>query len=459
MKLSNTKKYSVNSQTEGTTSQPARTLPFTDHAFPLRRHFLVYGGILAVLFYTALIALLLFVSRHALWSQHLHSAYNRATFIYRDISKDLLTPRGLTLAQIDTSDKDLMELLHDEITEITDGLAVASQVKLIRVDGMVLCDNKDTSNEGKLYPDRTETGFLQALKGETFFTLEEDDAGSLLMEIYLPVKNPTTGHIEGIFELYEPVTGFYAFLHKTLLLVLGLPSLVLVIFSLMLYRIIKKADRIISSNTDLLRRVRDHMAEFLPDSAIAAIWEAGSAGNIIGAGERRDVIVFFSDVRGFTSYSERNAPEVVVGQLNEIFDLQARIIYRCEGWIDKFVGDEIFALFKDPDAAVKAAEEIICSITAVKDINLRIGVGIAKGHAIVGALGTENRRDYSVIGDVVNTGARLCAQAEPGEVLISEALYSALSRELSPNFQVTKDFALKGKEQLVKTRSWFPLNR
>jgi adenylate cyclase len=140
--------------------------------------------------------------------------------------------------------------------------------------------------------------------------------------------------------------------------------------------------------------------------------------------ERREISVLFSDIRGFTTISEENDPNLLVEQLNEHFEAICEPIFKHGGMIDKFVGDQVVALFgvpitgePDPEHAIKACRAGI----DLMNVNLKmqekwkregkpvfdIGVGITTGEVIVGFMGLPNRPEFDVIGDTVNLGARL----------------------------------------------------
>jgi class 3 adenylate cyclase len=132
--------------------------------------------------------------------------------------------------------------------------------------------------------------------------------------------------------------------------------------------------------------------------------------------------VMFSDIRGFTSFSQDKDPTVVVNMLNEWLGFQTEIIMQFGGNVDKFVGDEVFALFRGPDAldqCISCAQEIQNHWKLLENKkDLGLGIGINFGSMIMGDIGNDKRKDYTVIGAVVNMAARLCNHAQKGQVLI-----------------------------------------
>ncbi len=171
-------------------------------------------------------------------------------------------------------------------------------------------------------------------------------------------------------------------------------------------------------------RERFHLQKFVSQQTVDAVRGADAAGVKLG-GERKTATVFFSDVRGFTSFSENVAPERVVTMLNSILSRQTNIVKKYGGDIDKFVGDELVAVFIGDDMVKRAVECALeiqqtmndVSTTAGEDVG--IGIGINTGEMVMGAMGSEDRMDFTVIGDAVNLGARLCSAAKRGQILLS----------------------------------------
>jgi adenylate cyclase len=162
-----------------------------------------------------------------------------------------------------------------------------------------------------------------------------------------------------------------------------------------------------------------------------------SPGDIGLGGERREMTVLFSDMRGFTTLSESGEAEDLVRQLNQYFTRMVEVVFAHRGTVDKFVGDMIMALYgaplDDPDHADHAVQTALQMVDALQDLNRRwaiegraaldIGVGVNTGEMIAGNIGSDTIMSYTVIGDNVNLGARLeSLNKEYGtRILISEA--------------------------------------
>lgn len=183
----------------------------------------------------------------------------------------------------------------------------------------------------------------------------------------------------------------------------------------------------------MVKGLREHkrMQKFVSTSAMDRIKDESAQMDL--GGSYRTQTFLFSDIRGFTALSENRKPEEVVGIINHYLDLQATIIRDHGGDIDKFVGDEIMATFEGEEDLQRAIEAAVALQKAIaeenikrkkaKEVTVNVGVGINRGEVIVGNMGSQDRMDFTSIGAAVNMAARLCSSAEPGEVLLQEALY------------------------------------
>jgi adenylate cyclase len=161
-----------------------------------------------------------------------------------------------------------------------------------------------------------------------------------------------------------------------------------------------------------------------------------SNGDDVLAAHDRDISVLFADVVGFTALAETLAPSEVSALLNRFFSEMTEAIFAEEGTVDKFIGDAILAVFgapvDQPDHARRAVRAAQAMRRAVARLNaaggrvLRVRYAINSGVAIAGDVGSARRREYTVLGDVVNTASRLEALAEPDQILVSRATYDRL---------------------------------
>ncbi|HUS20459.1 MAG TPA: adenylate/guanylate cyclase domain-containing protein, partial [Aeromicrobium sp.] len=180
-------------------------------------------------------------------------------------------------------------------------------------------------------------------------------------------------------------------------------------------------------------------------------------------GRRRDMTVLFSDIRGFTSITEKGEPEELVAQLNEYFTRMVDIVFRNHGTVDKFVGDMVMALFGAPvddvnhaEHAVVAATEMVRELGALNELwaslgraRLDIGIGINSGDMIAGNIGSSSIMSYTVIGDNVNLGSRLESLNKDyrTRIIISDATRGRLSGAF--DIRPLGDVVVKGKTRPV----------
>lgn len=202
-------------------------------------------------------------------------------------------------------------------------------------------------------------------------------------------------------------------------------------------------------------REKIHMEKYLSQSTVQSIKQNRDESQLRLGGERRYVTALFSDVRGFTSLSEKMSPEDVVTLMNTYLNFQAAVIHNWGGSVDKFVGDEVMAIFEgrgNEINAVRAAVEIQNYCTALNmarsadgQMPIHIGIGLNCGDAVMGNMGSENRMDYTVIGDNINIAARLCGIAQPGQVLVSSAVANEIGN--LANCKALPPVAVKGKDK------------
>ena len=154
---------------------------------------------------------------------------------------------------------------------------------------------------------------------------------------------------------------------------------------------------------------------------------------------RREITVVYLDLRGFTAFAETSEPEEVMGVLHEYHAEMGQLILQHEGTLEHFAGDGMMIFFNDPLPVPNAAQRAILMALAmrerVKDLTVKwrklgyeldFGVGIAQGYATIGAIGFEGRWEYGAIGNVPNLAARLCGEAKPGEILVSQRLLGSV---------------------------------
>jgi adenylate cyclase len=191
-------------------------------------------------------------------------------------------------------------------------------------------------------------------------------------------------------------------------------------------------------NTQLeeLQRM-NRLRRFLSPQVAELVINSGD-DSVLGS-HRREIVVVFCDLRGFTAFAESSEPEEVMGVLREYHTALGELIFRYEGTLERFTGDGLMVFFNDPipldDPAQRAVEMALAMRDRVSTLveswsrlghDLGFGVGIAQGFATLGRIGYEGRFDYAAIGTVTNLAARLCGEADAGQVLVSQRVFSAV---------------------------------
>jgi adenylate cyclase len=206
--------------------------------------------------------------------------------------------------------------------------------------------------------------------------------------------------------------------------------------------------------------VRSNFERYFAPQLAARIASSGEALKL--GGDKRQVAVLFSDIRGFTALSETMNPDAMASLLTEYFTEMVDCVFRHGGTLDKFIGDAVMAQWgapigspDDADQAMATALEMIAELEKLNvhwaskgQPTLQIGIGLNYGEAFAGNIGSERRLEYTVIGDTVNTANRLCGAAAAAEILISEPMLKALSSP--PPVDKCPPMKLRNKSKPVK---------
>jgi len=233
------------------------------------------------------------------------------------------------------------------------------------------------------------------------------------------------------------------------------------------HRLDAQAIELAQWNATLERRVHEQLGQlerlgrlkrfFSPQ--LAELIVAGGADDPLRS-HRREVTVVFLDLRGFTAFAETAEPEEVMGVLREYHSAMGELILTHEGTLERFTGDGMMVFFNDPVPVPNPAERAIRMALAMRGrvgelaakwrkrgYALDFGVGIAEGYATIGAIGFEGRWDYGAIGTVTNLAARLCGEAQPGQILVAQRLLA--TAEGLVETEPVGDLALKGFQRPV----------
>ncbi len=179
-------------------------------------------------------------------------------------------------------------------------------------------------------------------------------------------------------------------------------------------------------------------------------------------GERRKATILFADIRGFTSMTERMKPEDVVDLLNTYLSGMSEIVFKYEGTLDKYIGDCVMAVFgapvshdNDTERAIFTSVEMQNFVNEINEVretrglpSVKIGIGMSTGEVIAGNMGSIDRMDYTVIGDVVNIASRLEGLAGPGQILVTKDVYNEIKYLVEGSFY--DRLHVKGKEKPVE---------
>jgi adenylate cyclase len=210
--------------------------------------------------------------------------------------------------------------------------------------------------------------------------------------------------------------------------------------------ITRQAAELAEWNAELEARVTTQLEELQRMNRLRRFLSPQVADLVINSGDdsilgshRREIVVVFCDLRGFTAFAESSEPEEVMGVLGEYHAALGELIFRYEGTLERFTGDGLMVFFNDPipleDPTQRAVEMALVMRDRVAGLvegwsrlghDLGFGVGIAQGFATLGRIGYEGRFDYAAIGTVTNLAARLCGEADAGQVLVSQRVFSAV---------------------------------
>jgi adenylate cyclase len=228
----------------------------------------------------------------------------------------------------------------------------------------------------------------------------------------------------------------------------------------------KTLEERVSAQVGEIERV-SRLKRFLAPQIAETIVSSG--GEAILESHRRDIVVLFCDMRGFTAFSETAEPEDVMAVLHEYHSALGPLIHRYEGTLERFTGDGMIVIFNDPvpcpDPALRAVRlaldmrDAVVSLTqlwADRGHEIGFGVGIAQGYATLGRIGFEGRFDYTAMGTVTNLAARLCAEAKPGQILVTRRVAGAIDSIAA--LEPLGDIALKGLRRPVAVLNVIALN-
>ncbi len=207
----------------------------------------------------------------------------------------------------------------------------------------------------------------------------------------------------------------------------------------------RQAAELTAWNRELEHRVQAQVEELERVGRLRRFLAPQLADLILSSGDesfleshRREITVVFCDLRGFTAFAETSEPEEVMDVLREYHAALGDLIFRFEGTLERFMGDGIMVFFNDPlpceDAPARAVRMSVAMRNRAHDLaeqwarrghQLGFAIGVAQGYATLGRIGFEGRYDYAAIGSVSNLAARLCGQAAPWQILVTQRVHAA----------------------------------
>ena len=208
-----------------------------------------------------------------------------------------------------------------------------------------------------------------------------------------------------------------------------------------------QAAELASWNKTLEERVAAQLAEMDRMARLKRFFAPALAELIVSSGNervleshRRDIAVLFCDLRGFTAFAESAEPEDVMALLYDYHTALVPLVQAFEGTLDRFVGDGLMVYFNDPLPCPNPAERAVSLAIAMRDAvaalvqtwrrhdyQVGFGIAVAQGFATLGQIGSEGRFDYSAIGTVINTAARLCEAAKDGQILVTSRIAASVA--------------------------------
>jgi adenylate cyclase len=223
-----------------------------------------------------------------------------------------------------------------------------------------------------------------------------------------------------------------------------------------------QAGELASMNRTLEKRVAAQVAELERVGRLKRFLSPQITDVIVAEGQdnalqshRREVVVLFCDLRGFTAFAETAEPEEVMEALREYHLAIGPLVHRFDGTVGHFAGDGLMVFFNDPIAcpdpvaracglagAIREALQMVIESWRARGFQLGFGIGIAQGYATMGLIGFDQRMDYAAIGTVVNLASRLCGEAVDGQILVTKRVAVAVKETVKTEF--LGEMALKG---------------
>ena len=264
--------------------------------------------------------------------------------------------------------------------------------------------------------------------------IRADAATELLPVVMVTALDPAEERVKGL------EAGADDFLTKPI----NQPELLARVRSLLRIKLLHR--QLAEANRTLEQRVQEQVQQLDRLGRLKRFFSPQLAESILAGGaedplktHRREIVVVFLDLRGFTAFSETADPEEVMRVLHEYHQQMGHMVLEHQGTLERFAGDGMMVFFNDPVPVADPAVRAVRMVSAMRDrlgdltaqwrkrgYELDFGAGIAQGYATIGAIGFEGRWDYGAIGTVTNLASRLCDEAGPGQVLLAQRVVASI---------------------------------
>jgi adenylate cyclase len=397
-------------------------------------------------------------------------AFNQAITLYSDAAANSAKESGMTVTHAYVTEDRAIPLPSTFAIELSDLISDRNPDLSVRFFSDYPFPWRQSEGGAKDEFEETALTFLRQNPREKFVRFEERDGhttmrygeASIMKATCVACHNthpqsPKTdwelGDVAGVWEIKQPLDTFVQKVNTDLretffmlggISVLGLSGLTLVVGKLrdtakgLEGRVRERTADLAQANDDLEKRnqlIRQVFGRYLSDEVVVNLLE--SPGGLKLGGDRRKITILTSDLRGFTSLSERLSPEEVINVLNLYLEYMADVINQYHGTIDEFMGDGILVLFGAPtareDDAIRAIACACAMQLAMGAVNehmkvlglprLEMGIGINTGEVVVGNIGSEKRTKYGIVGSQVNLTYRIESYTRGGQILISEQTF------------------------------------
>ncbi len=414
-----------------------------ERPFPLARNYRRRVLPIMALFVVSLVLLTALSVRQAVRAIHLEFASRLVDEIAAEI--DRKRPEAWKAILAGTADAAMHASLAASLGEAVSERSLP-QLKVYAPNGEAVFST-DAAEIGQI----EENAALAAAvdEGERTLLPHAEPDGTRYNEFYVPLKR-ADGSVGLVMELYWPAGDLRAILARALVLPTLVPGLLLLGLLVVLGYLIRRAQAGIDFRAARVRELSARLESFMSSSAVGAVRAAPEGGDV--PLKRVEVSLLFSDVRRFTDYSETESPESVVAFLNRLMTLQIDCVARHGGDVDKLIGDALLARFEGEAKerrALAAARDIQAAVEA-SELPRGVGIGVYTGPAILGPIGPEARRDFTVIGNSVNIASRLCAGAGRGEIVANSATLAKSGA--AEGFGPAEAIHVKGREHAVEVR-------